>query len=255
MEEGERNRIIEKYMYIAERVAKKIYRQSQIPDIVYKDFDDILQEAYIGLIQAAEKANEKDNTASYVCIRAKGQIIDALRKSSWKPRIIVDTEKKIDDAKEKLEREGISDPTREQVIKKSGLSEKQYEDVTKIKHTTTSLEFMMDDERIDRNRNEGMLGITESAEEIVEKREDLEYAQKYIRKKIDHLPRRDKKIIEEFFFEEKAVNEIAVDLEISQSRVSQLLGRRLDMLKKAVKIDKEGKEIEKYINRFQQHNV
>lgn len=252
MEADERNNLIEKYMVWAEKTAKKFYRQRKIPDALYADYEDILQEAYLGLVKAAENIKQEENSEAYVCIRARGEIVDAIRKNSWKSRYFVSKEIEVQDAITEMERHGIMDPTDIQIAEKIGTSEREIQKIKQTNKIVVSLDGMLDDNRADKNRNESLIGFEESPEQIIEKRDELEHIQQWIRRKIAHYPNREKKILEEHFFEEKSLKQIADELIVSESRICQILNRRLNMLKKSIKIDKESEEVEKYIRRFEQ---
>ena len=251
----DRNETIEKYMVCAERSAGKFYRNRKIKDVLYKDYEDILQEAYLGLIQAADKIDESNNPEAYVCIRAKGRILDAIRKNCWKTRESAIKEKKIEDAKQEAKKNENAELEDKQIAEKTGIEIEEVQKTIQENKYIISMDEMMEDERADKNMKESLLGYEKSPEEILEEKYELEHVQQWIRGKIEHYPRRDRKILEEYFFEQKTVKEIADELVISESRVSQLMKRRMKMLKKSIAIDKESEEVEKYIRRFEQHII
>ena len=76
-----RNKLTEQYMPFAQRIAKKVIKEFGLPK---NNFEDYLSSAYLGLIQAAERYDDKlkKKFELYAYPRVRGAIIDSIRRSS-----------------------------------------------------------------------------------------------------------------------------------------------------------------------------
>ena len=82
------------------------------------DIDDILQEGYMGLLDALNKYDFKKYRVkfkTYAEYRIIGSILDSNRIASFIPRIIIEKIKKIFQAKKELEEKSMAEPTMEDI--------------------------------------------------------------------------------------------------------------------------------------------
>lgn len=78
-----RNRLIERYVFLAEMMARKLHRQ-----FGEGEYEDFRSAGLIGLIDAVEKFDPDRGLrfSTYSTLRIRGSIIDDLRKQTWLPR-------------------------------------------------------------------------------------------------------------------------------------------------------------------------
>ena len=85
MSEEERERLILEHLPQVRLVARKIHER--LPDSVC--FDDLLSAGVIGLIQAIDNFDPRQNVKlkTYAEFRIRGAILDSLRETDWAPRL------------------------------------------------------------------------------------------------------------------------------------------------------------------------
>jgi len=81
-----RNQIVETYEPLVKRATTKLFKN----DLGYSGYDDMMQEGFIGLMQAAEKFDITKETrfSTYAYKRIIGSIRDNFRRLDWVPRLV-----------------------------------------------------------------------------------------------------------------------------------------------------------------------
>jgi RNA polymerase sigma factor for flagellar operon FliA len=112
-EENANGMMLEQFVIEYQPLVKKIalYIKHRLPS--YVGIDDLMQSGFVGLIEARNnyKNNLGDSFETYVSIRIRGSIMDALRKSSWSTRESSRNMRKISDAITMIEQRGQKQPT------------------------------------------------------------------------------------------------------------------------------------------------
>jgi len=134
---------ITKYYGLVYYKARKFYEKLLAVGIAGKDkciqFEDILQEGFVGLV----KAFKKDNiSTSYVNIRIEGCIKDFLRKVGSLSQEHWKKVKEYEKCKERLINENLREPTREEIAECLGISVRQVEEIEAL---LEKYYFTMDD--------------------------------------------------------------------------------------------------------------
>lgn len=83
----DRNRLVEVYRPLVERIAWKLTRT--LPNDVLATGDDLISEGTLGLMQAIEGFDPARNTQfqTYATLRIRGAMVDGLRVLDWVPRL------------------------------------------------------------------------------------------------------------------------------------------------------------------------
>lgn len=190
---------------------------SQYPSTV--DLDDLIQTGMEGLINAAQNYNPQLGIFShYASTRIRGAIIDSLRHDDVLPRHMRD---KVDLLKQH------KDNSRETIKQKTGWTEDELIDVelastwmpvdTEIEDGETSLLDLIPD-------------TGDSPEGMVERKQLVTILVDTIHK----LPEREQLIVSLYYDEDCNLKEIAAILDLTESRVSQLLKQTLTELRAKV---------------------
>ena len=108
-----RDALILTYYPMVYRVARRM--AARYPSSV--ELDDLVSIGTMGLIDAAERYDEKicNSFAGYARIRVQGAIVDALRKADWVPRSVRNRARNIHAAKANLELRLGRVPTRDEL--------------------------------------------------------------------------------------------------------------------------------------------
>lgn len=221
--EAEKNKFIEKYIPLAKIIASRIY--NRLPQ--HLDKGEIESMAFLGLIDAVEKfAPEKEiKFQTYAEWRIKGTILDGLRKMDDIPRGMRKSLKLMDKITKEFELLNGRLPDDDELSK---AMEIDVETLEKLKNSLRGAllgKFAeVNNGDNDDGFEEGNIAYLPDIEgetplAIFEKKELVEI----IGKKIETLSNREKIILSLYFFEEMTMKEIGQVVELTESRVSQIL--------------------------------
>jgi RNA polymerase sigma factor for flagellar operon FliA len=188
--------------------------------------DDLLSAGYAALVAAARGFDEERGVpfARFAAARVRGALLDELRGLDWASRSVRQRARRTDSARQELTAELGRTPTIGEVAGKLGCT------VEDIEHA---------DDDVQRAVVFSLQGfatagaddmVTEPSagpEEMLIRRERLGY----LRHAIDVLPDRLRVVIAGYFFEERPMAQIATELGVTESRVSQLRAEALTLLK------------------------
>lgn len=223
--DGLRNSIISKSMPLVRSIIGKISR----PDHPLTHREDLESAAITGLIQALDNydcsKNVQFNTFSYYRIR--GSIIDYLRSIDYLPKQqrknYGEVQEMIVQLSQKLGRE----PSDDEVAKEMNMELKDYHFLLSNVQQRNALSldsFYGEDNSIYETKE------NPDSKSPIEQLERNEIIQE-LKKKIGQLRERDRLILSLYYFEDMTMSEIALLLELSEARISQLIGKILIQLK------------------------
>lgn len=220
-----RDGLIEQYMPFATSVANRV-AQTLASSV---DYDEVLCNARIGLLEAAKRFDENQQVdfKTFAYYRIRGAIYDGLRRSGWVPRSIY--------TKIKME-EAANDYLRFKAEHSSD-SDEEYEH--QLIDTVNSLASIY---VVSLDASEEM-EIEDKNHVDVEQKAQFAQVREHMRTAIDSLPEKEKKLIKMYYFQNKTLEEAGEKLELSKSWTSRLHARALDMLFKRIKVVARGEEI------------
>lgn len=190
---------------------------SQYPSTV--DVDDLIQTGMEGLINAAQNYNPKLGIFShYASTRIRGAIIDSLRQDDVLPRHMRD---KVDQLKQH------ANCSREQLKAEMNWSEDELIDV-ELASTWAPVDTEMDDS--DTSLLDLIPDTGDGPEGQVERKELIHI----LVDTIQGLPEREQMIVSLYYEEDCNLKEIAAILDLTESRVSQLLKHTLADIRQKV---------------------
>ena len=191
--------------------------------------DDLTSAGMAALVQAARSFDAERGVvfARYAATRIRGAILDELRGIDWASRSVRRRARELDEARTKLAAALGRVPTTAEVASALGLRPEEVvandDDVSRA--SVMSLQGFGD------TPVEDLLPTTEpSPETHLEHREQLGY----LVDAVAELPERLRKVVEDYFFAERPMAEIAEDLGVSESRISQMRAEALVLLKDAM---------------------
>lgn len=229
-----RNQLIEKYLPFAASIANKVSKALS-SDV---DYDDIVCNARLGLLEAARRFDDRFNVdfKTFAYYRIKGAIYDGLRKTGWVPRSLY-SKIKFDQA--------ANDYLLSVTEKIMGAAEAVKGDVETIYDTVNSLASMyvmsldgMDDFEVE----------DEQAKRNIEHKAEFQKVKEKMRDAIETLPDKERKLVKMYYFQNLTLQEIGERLSLSKSWTSRLHARALDLLFKRLNylqdFGQEAKEIQ-----------
>jgi RNA polymerase sigma factor for flagellar operon FliA len=192
--------------------------------------DELKAAALAGLVQAARAWDPARGVTftRFARTRVKGQMLDELRSRDWATRSVRANARKLKDTAEALTNALGRQPTRTELATHLALSEAELHQLEDDVHRAVVLNY----ESVFADSGEGeVIGATtkDPGDELVERE-----LRAYMHAAVDSLPERLHKVVTEYFFEGREMKDIAADLGVTESRVSQMRAEALALLKDGI---------------------
>lgn len=188
--------------------------------------DDLLSAGYAALVAAARGFDPQRGVPfpRFAATRVRGALLDELRGLDWASRSVRQRARRADSAREELIAELGRTPTVPEVAERLGCTVADIESSQDDVHRATvfSLQGFATATADDIVTEPGA-----GPEEMLLRRERFGY----LRHAVEALPDRLRVVVQDYFFEERPMAEIAADLGVSESRVSQLRAEALVLLR------------------------
>ncbi len=214
-EQRRHNDLVKQYFPYATSIANRV-AQSLSSGV---DYDDILCNARLGLLEAAQRYDSTQDVdfRTFAYYRIKGAIFDGLRKSGWIPRSLY--------AKLKFE-EAANDYLQYMSHRQAHEEHTQKSEEAAIHQTVNSLASIyvisLDaDEEID---------VIDENQVDLEQKTALHQVRSHMRLAINALPPKEKQLIMMYYFQNRTLEEAGEKLHLSKSWTSRLHARALEML-------------------------
>lgn len=213
-----REQIIKDYVPLVKFVAHRI--ASRLPSHV--ELDDLINSGILGLMDAIEKFEPTRNIKfkTYAELRIKGAILDGLRDLDWVPRSLRRKKKDIETAYRLIEQQKGRAATDEEVARHLGIPlDELHKNLDELKGVTlgTFVEAGEDGE------GESLISFVpdpdaEDPHQVFQTAEIKDILQSAI----EGRPKKEKFVVQLYYFDELTMKEIGILLNITESRVSQL---------------------------------
>ena len=213
---------LKSYLKLVKRVASHF--RGRLPAAI--ELSDLVQAGTVGLMEALSAFDSEKGTdfETFAKLRIRGAMLDEIRKNSWAPRSTVKIAVQAREAAERITEKTGAVATHRQIAEAIGLDLSKFEEL--------------------RGRNQGVASTVSVDEvdfatdalgpaELVEQ-EDLINS---LKKNISFLSERERLILALYYDEELTLKEIGAVLEVSESRVSQILSAVAKKLAAAVHVD------------------
>lgn len=216
---------IRRFMPMIHRAAWHIYGSGHAG----LEVEDLVQAGVLALTECAQRhaGPTEDGFAAYAKIRARGAMIDMLRRQANDTRTARKKRARYTKAIEGLKAESGQDPTRKQIATALGVSDVELLEIEASSVTVTSISDEYDD------NNTAFASDDPDPFQILSGQEDRE---RLVAAMAD-LPDRLKLVLQLFFVEELNLTEIADVLEVSVPRVHQLRAKALKDLRQLIDAD------------------
>jgi RNA polymerase sigma factor for flagellar operon FliA len=218
------DRIVEHLPLVAHIVRETMGR---VPGHV--DRDDLTSAGLTALVQAAQAYDDSRGVPfdRYAATRIRGAVLDELRSVDWASRSVRRRARDLDAARGRLATALGRTPTTAELAAAAGLTDREVEaneedvaraQVLSLQATpTSSLEELLPTR-------------APSPEAVVEHRERLTY----LVEAIAELPERLRIVVVDYFFAGRRMADIAADLGVTDSRISQMRAEALGLLRDAL---------------------
>jgi RNA polymerase sigma factor for flagellar operon FliA len=207
------NRLIEAYRSYSHAISAEILRK--LPSSI--DRDDVIGAAELGLVEAAQNFDPSRGVLfkTFAYYRIRGAIYDALRKMGWLKG----------EARLRFEA-GANEFLKDYTEAGSGGAATPSEASRELRQLTSAVVVTY---RLSQDAWNGDLADpkTISAEDAIIRRE----ARQHLKDALSQLPKNNRRLIEQYYFEDATLEEIGVRMGLSKSWVCRLHAKSLEMLR------------------------
>ena len=188
--------------------------------------DDLASAARYALVTSAQSFDPNNGTpfARYAAIRIRGALTDELRSMDWASRGVRSRARELDTTRHLLTQTLGRTPTTTEVAHTMGVSTANIGAIEADVHraAVVSLHAIAPEDGDD-----VLPAHTETPDAVLLRREQVGL----LRDAVVELPARLRHVVEQYFFEHRKMAEIAADLGVTESRVSQLRTQALALLR------------------------
>ncbi len=185
--------------------------------------DDLIQAGMLGLLDAANQYDARQGASfeTYATIRVRGAMLDELRRNDWAPKSVHRKMRDLSEAIQQVEAETGRDATDQEVARKLGVSLDEYFQI--LQDASNSKLMSLDDlSGVDGGGYDEWLASGESAPPEALQGEQF---RRSLAEAIGKLPERERLIMALYYDKELNLKEIGAVLQVTESRVSQLLSQ------------------------------
>lgn len=189
--------------------------------------DELVSAAMAGLAQAARSFDTTRDCRfdHYAQARIRGALLDELRSRDWASRSVRSKARRLLAAHDELTAKLGRTPTNDEVANKIGVERSAVEAISGDVHRSVILNY---DSILADSGSETLLPADEdSPDAVLLERE----RRAYLIDAVSALPERLRHVVVGYFFEERPMQELADELGVSPSRISQMRAEAVSMLK------------------------
>ncbi|WP_375496734.1 sigma-70 family RNA polymerase sigma factor [uncultured Jatrophihabitans sp.] len=191
--------------------------------------DDLTSAGMLGLAAAARSFDPSKGApfAAYAALRIRGALTDELRSMDWASRSVRTKAREVSSVRATLTQTLGRTPSSDEVAQTMAVSLRDLSSIAADVHQAniTSLSALPVDDSGDR-----LPTHEDGPEALLLRREQLGY----LRDAIAELPDRLRTVVEDYFFRQRRMVDIAADLGVTESRVSQMRGEAVALLRSAL---------------------
>lgn len=201
----------------------------------YIQRDDLYSAGMLGLLCAVRAYDETRDAkfSTFVRVRIQGALLDELRSLDWASRRVRQQARQVESAAEHLSNQLRRVPTAEEIGKCAGIHNDQIHRLKADLHRATVLSF--DGAPVDANRT--LLDVLAIHQDHLDPAEQLEQREltAYVRDAVANLPERLRRVVVGYFLEERPMAELAVELGVTESRISHMRSEALTLMAEAIR--------------------
>lgn len=220
---------INEYAPLVRRMAHHL--AAKLPSSV--QIDDIIQAGLIGLMDAANRfeASQGNQFETYAVQRIRGAMLDELRQNDWLPRSMRKSLRQIENAVSKLEQRLGRQPSEGELAQELGVPLPEYQTMLQDARGYQLIHFgdfsTDEDDYLERH-------LPDNRANPLERIQDEKFRAALV-KAIEALPEREKLLMGLYYEQDMNFREIAVVMDVSESRVCQLHSQAVARLRGRLK--------------------
>jgi RNA polymerase sigma factor for flagellar operon FliA len=188
--------------------------------------DDLFSAGMAGLAQAARSFEPERGISfqRFASARIRGALLDELRSRDWASRSVRSKAREVAGATDRLTAKLGRQPTKAEIAEAMGATQAELTTIDNDVHRALVLNF-------DALGPEGVEPATERCpvDDVLENEKKA-----YLVAAVDKLPERLRRVVVGYFFEELPMAELAGELGVTDSRISQMRAEALELLRDAI---------------------
>ena len=226
--QAEIDALVTEHLPLASFAVNAVAARISLPGHVSRE--DLLSCAHVALIEVAKRFDPAAGAsfATYALARLQGAVLDELRSGDWASRSVRAAARRSDAAADALTISLGRPPSREELAASLGVARSELENLQVDVHRAVMVSI--DAETGPDGSSLDLPDTGESPERAVLRGERARYLHEAIRA----LPDRLDEVVERNFFGDESLTDIAQDLGVTLSRVSQMRARALTLLHAAM---------------------
>lgn len=205
----------------------------RVPSYIQRD--DLHSAGMLGLLQAVRAYDETREAkfSTFARVRIQGALLDELRSRDWASRGVRQKARKVELATEHLSSRLGRAPTASEVGASAGIHNDEIHRLKADLHRATVLSF--DGAPVDANWTP--LDVLAIHQDHLDPAEQLEHREMtaYVRDAVANLPERLRHVVVGYFLEERPMAELAVELGVTESRISHMRSEALALMAAAIR--------------------
>ena len=216
--------LLEQYGPLVRRIAHHL--MARLPSSV--SVEDLIQSGMIGLLEASASYDPARGASfeTFAGIRIRGAMIDEVRRGDWSPRSVHRNARRVAESMRKVELRSGGDASDAAVARELGVGLEEYHAM--LQDTLGSRLFSLDELMDEEHGERASFGSAAHDPAALATRERLAGA---IGAEIARLPERERLVLSLYYDDELNLKEIGLVLEVSESRVSQILSQATKRLR------------------------
>lgn len=228
-------------------LVKHVMYQVSVRFPSHVDKEELVRAGVLGLVQAAHRYDAGKGVAfnHYAAQRIRGAILDAVRSTDWAPRSVRRAGRTLEAASDKLANDLGRVPTSPELAAELGISLAELADLQHqlARSVVFGLEMVVSE--VEGDDEDVLLKGTlpdpghGPDEELVNREMHA-----YLRDAVDVLPERHRTVIRGYFFEGRSSEELAGELGVTVSRVSQLRTEAFAMIREGIEAQYEDRPVQ-----------
>lgn len=202
---------------------------ARVPSHVNRD--DLMSAGYAALVGAARGFDAQRGVpfARFAAARVRGALLDELRGLDWASRSVRQRARRTDSARQELTAELGRTPTVAEVAERLGCT---VEDIESADDDVQRAVVFSLQGFATAGADDIVTEPSAGPEEMLIRRERLGY----LRHAVDALPERLRAVVLGYYFDERPMAQIAMDLGVTESRVSQLRAEALGLMRDGLNV-------------------
>jgi RNA polymerase sigma factor for flagellar operon FliA len=240
-----RNELIETHVALVEHVVLRL--SAGFPRHV--DRSELVSAGMIGLVEAADRYDPSRGIpfSRFAATRIRGAMLDSVRTADWAPRSVRSAARDAESAEQLLASKLGRTPTLEEVAEAVGASPTE---LSQLRDQVNRGVLMTLDHAYGDDASMPLVATIVDPDSpdpdlVLESTERTAY----LRDAVAALPERHRQVIQGYFLEGKTSQEIAEDLGITQSRISQLRADALEMMRDGLEAQYQQRDDDRPIGR------